>query len=1197
MINCYGTCVDPSTSRTYCGATSEDCRLNICSSEKNEICLNGNCDCAPGSKRCEYDICVSMKSVEHCGDCEVNCLQIDGWKQGECLDGRCVLTACSDGYHAIVNEEDMMRCELDSVEKCGDQQADCRGEFVNASDIRCAGGVCDYSCASGYHKYEKACEADDLENCGEHGTACAVGHATNRCESGGCTFSCDNGFHTSESGTACTSDNLDNCGGSPCDKEKIAHGEAFICNNGVCEVEVCDSGYHVYNNSCEPDDLDNCGGHEEKCRIDNGTGECSMGKCTLVSCSPGYHGYLNACEPDSPENCGNHGSVCTIMNGTPSCPAGTCLPGQCDNGYHVFDNTCEINSTSHCGAHGIECNVANAANACSQAGVCSYECYEGYHEKSGTCERDECSNGHTRCTNTGTNGARQVCGGGVWGTAETCSGNHSCKSDGSECGECVDGEKGCTGATPRSCSGGAWKNGTTCTAPSNGNAICNAGSCSYSCNSGFTDNGATCCPNVVNGTITHDGLESCNFACNDGYHKSGGTCVKNDCTNNAKRCNGRIPQTCIGGVWTGSTECGSTEVCRSNSCTACESGTHVSGNSCVANECSGTTTICTNTGTTGYTQTCSGGVWGAQQACSGNTSCNQAGTACGACVNNAKKCSGLTPQTCTNGAWKDGSVCEAPLYGTATCSGGSCGYSCNSGYTDNGAYCCSNVANGSITLNSSSSCDFKCNSGYCKYQRTCLLPNETVACGSSCTDCTQSFEHGRSYACNYGTCMVTECEKGYYVKDNRCVESTSCGDDNSNYIFYTPPEGERVKAYCIKTASDLQLVRTRINSGKHYPDENTKDAFVIAKDIKVSEWKTSIGTISYPFRGIIANDSGSIQLNNATTGLIGYAENAQLDSLKLTVAMDVSVSPAGGLINEARDCLVIMSDVTITIKNGLDNVGGMIGLDKGSKILYSRVNSSGMNGGGVNMGGMIGYASGSTITYGTVSINKIESSKDCVGGVAGLAEDSQFSYTKSTVNIGSPADAGGFVGKMSGGRAENCVSISTMSCSGANCGGFVGKAENSAYYETCAALGGSVNSYNTAGGFVGLSKGGVFSNCLNANSVSGYTLAGGFAGNNSEVKMWNSYSFTKLNNQSGKCYYLAPTISYPSPSTVGSNYYYKDGCNGSNCVAGEDDKPIVMSGSEMTQPYQGNMSCELLFGTFRLYIPNAIMSLVGGVCS
>ena len=229
--------------------------------------------------------------------------------------------------------------------------------------------------------------------------------------------------------------------------------------------------------------------------------------------------------------------------------------------------------------------------------------------------KDECTNGKTKCTNSGTTGTLQVCSGGVWGNATTCSDNHSCKSDGTDCGECVDGENGCSGTTPRTCSGGAWVNGLSCGAPLNGKAICSAGGCSYVCNSGFTDNGAICCPDVSNGKITHDGLTSCSFSCNSGYHISGNTCAPDDCTNNAKRCSGRIPQTCVSGVWSGSTACSSSQICSGGSCVSCNTGTHVSGNSCEPDECSGTETKCTNNGTTGSKQTCSVGVWGAQTTC------------------------------------------------------------------------------------------------------------------------------------------------------------------------------------------------------------------------------------------------------------------------------------------------------------------------------------------------------------------------------------------------------------------------------------------------------------------------------------------------------------------------------------------------------------------------------------------------------
>jgi hypothetical protein len=71
--------------------------------------------------------------------------------------------------------------------------------------------------------------------------------------------------------------------------------------------------------------------------------------------------------------------------------------------------------------------------------------------------------------------------------------------------------------------------------------------------------------------------------------------VKDECTNGAKQCSGRVPQTCSGGVWTGSTECSSDKICSGGSCTACASGKHVYQNTCEANDnnhCGTHTTTC-----------------------------------------------------------------------------------------------------------------------------------------------------------------------------------------------------------------------------------------------------------------------------------------------------------------------------------------------------------------------------------------------------------------------------------------------------------------------------------------------------------------------------------------------------------------------------------------------------------------------------
>ena len=51
------------------------------------------------------------------------------------------------------------------------------------------------NCNDDEHIYENACEPNDIQNCGKHGTVCEVKNAKNSCTNGQCTFECNDGYH------------------------------------------------------------------------------------------------------------------------------------------------------------------------------------------------------------------------------------------------------------------------------------------------------------------------------------------------------------------------------------------------------------------------------------------------------------------------------------------------------------------------------------------------------------------------------------------------------------------------------------------------------------------------------------------------------------------------------------------------------------------------------------------------------------------------------------------------------------------------------------------------------------------------------------------------------------------------------------------------------------------------------------------
>ena len=121
-------------------------------------------------------------------------------------------------------------------------------------------------------------------------------------------------------------------------------------------------------------------------------------------------------------------------------------------------------------------------------------------------------------------------------------------------------------------------------------------------------------------------------------------------------------------------------------------------------------------------------------------------------------------------------VCPTDANGTASCNGGSCALSCNSGFHACGTQCksnsstdscgssctpCPTAANGKSTC-SGGKCGLSCNTGYHQCGNQCLSDTSPASCGSSCTPCpvkpgaTASCTAGKcAYACTNGVTFAT----------------------------------------------------------------------------------------------------------------------------------------------------------------------------------------------------------------------------------------------------------------------------------------------------------------------------------------------------------------------------------------------------------------------------------------------------------
>ena len=79
---CNGVCINPATSRDFCGADSKCENYQTCG--QNAVCSYDTvssqyaCQCDSGAY-CD-NACYDLSStLEHCGDCNQNCTQLEGW--------------------------------------------------------------------------------------------------------------------------------------------------------------------------------------------------------------------------------------------------------------------------------------------------------------------------------------------------------------------------------------------------------------------------------------------------------------------------------------------------------------------------------------------------------------------------------------------------------------------------------------------------------------------------------------------------------------------------------------------------------------------------------------------------------------------------------------------------------------------------------------------------------------------------------------------------------------------------------------------------------------------------------------------------------------------------------------------------------------------------------------------------------------
>lgn len=415
-VSCEGSCINPNTSKNFCGADAACSSYIHCT--ESEDCIDGKCvltSCQnPEETICienEQNTCVNIhgNNPNHCGACGTVCSDSVTAKTTGCIDGLCSYTCndnmvnCGSATAPMCLPEEQLKSDPLHCGKCNNKCA---------TDEFCQNGQCIVNaCNNNECLYNNAC-INQNDHCGTQCLNCNMANLASAgiCQDGSCIItSCVAGFHLTDEGsceidsaTACPNGNAN--GSVNCNT--LNYTKLGICEKGICKATECQPNAHLKDNICVADTIESCGSEDNDCTQLSGwkDGTCEIGKCVATTCQNSF--CLNTLQGQctniqSSSTCGTDGNACQSCTVKQICSAGTCIAKKCEGNVcqqktgAYLEDLCQ-NDNTHCGSDCQNCNTFTShatEGICSNNGTCQVTaCDKKYHVYINACEADSVTN-------------------------------------------------------------------------------------------------------------------------------------------------------------------------------------------------------------------------------------------------------------------------------------------------------------------------------------------------------------------------------------------------------------------------------------------------------------------------------------------------------------------------------------------------------------------------------------------------------------------------------------------------------------------------------------------------------------------------------------------------------------------------------------------------------------------------------------